>query len=351
METAFISKLKPPLDALAKRMEVYLPHPVGKHFVFNRYDPSAEATVELNSIRTCTPVKEFLFPVREIAATFPGPVGPEETRPFAVFGLKECDLRSIAILDKVFAEDEFKDPLYLARRQKMFIISSDCTELGETCFCGLFEGKGYSEKGFDLNASKIKDGFIIEVGSRKGREFVEQNAALFADVPNSLLSERDRNRSNLKQLLQKRNSDFDMSETLKEIVEKAADSELFDEEAKNCIECQACTRVCPTCHCFYLYDAKQKDYFAKMKIWDSCIRFSYAAVAGGANPNKVLGDRMRHRLMHKFVYFLERYGVNMCVGCGRCVDADAGGIDLRQILKQLSEESQGKGKEKTQVAK
>jgi hypothetical protein len=81
-----------------------------------------------------------------------------------------------------------------------------------------------------------------------------------------------------------------------------------------------------------------------MKIWDSCMRFTYAAVAGGANPNKVLGDRMRHRLMHKFVHFVQRYGVNMCVGCGRCVDADAGGMDLREILKILSVEAKGKAK-------
>jgi hypothetical protein len=68
------------------------------------------------------------------------------------------------------------------------------------------------------------------------------------------------------------------------------------------------------------------------------MRFGYAMVAGGANPNKVLGERIKHRLMHKFVYFLERYGVNMCVGCGRCIDADASGIDLRRVLKKLCEE-------------
>ena len=121
-------------------------------------------------------------------------------------------------------------------------------------------------------------------------------------------------------------------------MENSEESDVYDDEVKTCIECQACTRICPTCHCFYLYDIKQKDYFAKMKMWDSCMRTAYATVAGGANPNKILGDRMKHRLMHKFVYFLDRYGINMCIGCGRCVDADAGGIDLREILKRLSKE-------------
>jgi ferredoxin len=142
---------------------------------------------------------------------------------------------------------------------------------------------------------------------------------------------------------------FDLS--VRDVVENSEQSAVYDTEAGGCIECQACTRVCPTCHCFYLYDDKQKDYFTKMKIWDSCMRFGYAAVAGGANPNKVLGERMKHRLMHKFVNFLDRYGVNMCVGCGRCVDADAGGMDLREILKKLSEETKDKDKKRTKVTK
>jgi hypothetical protein len=88
-----------------------------------------------------------------------------------------------------------------------------------------------------------------------------------------------------------------------------------------------------------------------MKMWDSCMRMAYAAVAGGANPRKVLGDRIRHRLMHKFVYFLDRYGISMCVGCGRCIDSDAGGMDLRQILKRLSEEYSRKDRGKAKVVK
>ena len=73
-------------------------------------------------------------------------------------------------------------------------------------------------------------------------------------------------------------------------------------------------------------------------MWDSCMRVGYAEVAGGANPRKALGDRLRHRMMHKFAYFLDRYGIDMCVGCGRCVDAEAGEVDIRQLLKKLSDE-------------
>jgi len=75
MEIVFISKLKPFLDAVAEQMELYVPKKAGDYYVFRRYEVSDEA-VEFNNIRTCTPVKEFLFPLREVAAVFPEPVEP-----------------------------------------------------------------------------------------------------------------------------------------------------------------------------------------------------------------------------------------------------------------------------------
>ena len=75
MKTVFISELKPFLDAVAKQMELYVPKKAGQHYVYSRYDTASETPVEFNNIRTCTPVKEFLFPLCEVAAVFPEPVG------------------------------------------------------------------------------------------------------------------------------------------------------------------------------------------------------------------------------------------------------------------------------------
>jgi len=351
MGTVFIRKLKPFLDGVAGEMALYIPKKIEQHYVYSRYDPSAEIAVEFNNIRTCTTVKDFLFPVCELAAVFPEPVEPEEIEPFSVFGLKDCDLRSIEILDKVFLEEEFEDPFYAARREKMFIISSDCFEPGESCFCNLVGGQPFAQKGFDLNVSKVKAGFIVEAGSQKGGDFIEKHSELFTDVSKDLLAERDENRTRTQKRLEQTGAEYEFDMPIKEIMESSQDSEVFDTEAKSCVECQACTRVCPTCHCFYLYDTKQKDYFGKMKMWDSCMRQAYAEVAGGANPHKILGDRIKHRLMHKFVYFLDRYGTDMCVGCGRCVDTCAGGIDMRAVLKKLNEELKAKDKKQAEAAK
>jgi len=338
METVFTAKLKPFLDALAGQMDLYVPKKTGAHYVFSRYDPGGAGGAEFNNVRVCTPAKEFLFPLRELAAVFPEPLEPKEVGEFAVFGLKDCDLRSIEILDKVFIEDEFEDPFYTARRDKMFVISSDCFRPAESCFCNTVGGESFARSGFDLNVSQIDAGFIVEAGSVKGEDFIEQHAELFTELPSDALAQRELIRAETQKQLEQINAELKLDVPIREIVENSQESDVFDAEAENCIECQACTRVCPTCHCFYLYDTKQKDYFGKMKMWDSCMRLAYAGVAGGENPRKVLGERIKHRLMHKFSYFLDRYGVDMCVGCGRCVDADAGGMDVRVILKRLRQE-------------
>ena len=346
MKTVFIGKLTPLLNAVAGEGDLYVPRVSGPHFSFVKYDNHAQVPFEFNNIRVCTPVKEFLFPLRELAAVIPEPlVEPEKVRPFAVFGLKACDLRSIEILDKVFMEEAFEDIFYLARRASMFTILADCVNPAGSCFCCILGGRPYAEGGFDLNVSQVKDGFLIDVGSQKGKDFITAHAQLFASVPDSLLAERESNRAETLKQLERNNTAFALPTSPKTIVEEGHDSGVFDEQAGTCVECQACTRVCPTCHCFYLYDTRKKDYFSKMKMWDSCMRMAYAEVAGGVNPRRVLGDRIRHRLMHKFAYFLDRYGIEMCVGCGRCVDAEAGEVDIRVILKRLSEEPRNNSKQ------
>lgn len=351
MQTVFLTDLKPLLDLVAEQMDLYIPKKTGTHYVYNRYDPTATTAVEVNNIRACTPVKEFLFPLRELAAVFPEPLEPEEIEPFAVFGLKNCDLSSIDILDKVFREKEFEDPFYVKRREKMFIISSDCSDPADSCFCNVLNGRPYAQGGFDLNVSKVKGGFVVEAGSSKGEDFINAHSGLFKPAGDEVLAERDSVRAETLKQLEQNNEDLKFDVPVNEIVENGHDSPVFDEEATTCVECQACTRVCPTCHCFYLYDTAKEDYFSKMKMWDSCMRVAYAEVAGGANPRKVLGERLRHRFMHKFSYFLERYGVDMCVGCGRCVDAEAGDVDIRHVLKKLNEELKGQGKNKARVGK
>lgn len=337
MKTVFLDYIEPFLDAVSQQMDLYVAEADTGSTRFVKHSLEHPATLALHPIRADMSPKEFVFPLREIAAVFPQPADPEAIQPYAVFGLKPCDLRALDILDRVFTEVAFEDPLYVARRQQMLVLSSDCTDPAASCFCNVMHGAPFAEEGYDLNFSVVKQGILVEIGSERGQALIANLSRLIHEVPHDALAQREAQRQAVRTHLEDQNRHLQFDGHLAERMEHAQDDPVFNEQAQTCVECQACTRVCPTCHCFYLYDRKQQDYFSKLKMWDSCMRFSYARVAGGGNPRISLGDRLRHRLLHKFAYFTQRYDVDMCVGCGRCVDAEAGAVDIRVVLQRINE--------------
>jgi len=62
-------------------------------------------------------------------------------------------------------------------------------------------------------------------------------------------------------------------------------------------------------------------------------------MAGGTNmkltPRAELSNRLANRILHKFTYSPEQYGLLGCVGCGRCIDACLGAIDIREVVGKL----------------
>ncbi len=102
------------------------------------------------------------------------------------------------------------------------------------------------------------------------------------------------------------------------------------------MECGLCTHICPSCHCYLLYDEKGKaSSFERSRMWDTCQYRGFARVAGGANPRVSRAQRLRHRYLHKLDYFKDISGLYMCTGCGRCVEGCLGKIDMREVLKKL----------------
>ena len=74
------------------------------------------------------------------------------------------------------------------------------------------------------------------------------------------------------------------------MVERNYESKIWEEEAKRCVECGACTMICPTCHCFVLSDQKEGDQFIRCRQWDSCMFRDFARVAGGRQSPVAIGD-------------------------------------------------------------
>ncbi|MCK5557195.1 MAG: 4Fe-4S dicluster domain-containing protein, partial [Candidatus Hydrogenedentes bacterium] len=105
---------------------------------------------------------------------------------------------------------------------------------------------------------------------------------------------------------------------------------------------------CPTCHCFLLYDQKGQENFERLKVWDACVYAGYSRMAGGGTPRPFLVERFRHRYVHKFDQIVERHGIEGCSGCGRCIEACPGNIDMRKVFKAL--DSMGSAQKATEAA-
>ncbi len=92
----------------------------------------------------------------------------------------------------------------------------------------------------------------------------------------------------------KKENNIPHQDSFKNIIERGYESNIWADEASKCVECGACNTICPTCHCFLLYDQKSENQMARLRIWDSCMIKDYAQVAGGANPRPELWMRLRN---------------------------------------------------------
>jgi len=315
---------------------------------FEIIDEENVQRLNLRCVRVATSIKAFLMPAKEKVAVYPnGEEAPWENiegLPAAVVGVRACDLSAVAYLDKIFLEGDFIDPFYKARREKTIIISVDCVAASDKCFCTLIGEKPYATEGFDLNLTPTDDGYIVEAGSEMGERILADFDDLLQDAGDEHLKQRDTIRQNMLSTVREQNREFETGEALEEIVRKATAKDKWISVSVPCVECGACTNVCPTCYCFMLYDRlvdEERALSERLKIWDSCLLRDYSRMAGvgGAKPNPrpELRNRFENRFQHKFVHTYDTYKRLACVGCGRCIEACLGGIDIRAVLRELSQ--------------
>jgi len=322
------------LGRLSADRRVVVPYVKGDKLYFDDFDPKREDLVELGAVRQSQPLKTFLSHPREKVLN-----GAErEARPLVIAGVKACDLSSLRLQDYVFLEGEAVDPFYAENREKTLIIGCDCTYAKETCFCLAMDGAPYPRATFDLNLSAIDNYFLVEIGSDKGSSIIEA-FRMFFKAPSYhsagiRQANRDRVSKQVKEFIDKRGTPDAVR--IKGTVRKNYDNTaLWQDATSTCVECGACNLVCPTCHCFLLYDEKDQRGSRRFKVWDACLYNTFAKVAGGHNPRRHLYERMRNRFDKKFAFFPEVLDYTACTGCGRCIEACAGDIDIREVLKGL----------------
>jgi sulfhydrogenase subunit beta (sulfur reductase) len=291
--------------------------------------------INLFGFRTVEPFKSLFFKMTELVSKYFGADAMPMERPLTLIGMRGCDFESLEVLDRVFGEGDFNDPFYAKNRSSVLLIGADCTDCGATCFCTSVMGKPYPTKLFDLNFTPVKEGFVVELGSEKGQKVIDDNPGIFFEAYSAHLDAKEKTRNRTLSHLDDKNRKFHLHFKLSATHKASLTSDIWKTLTKDCVECSACNFICPTCSCFLLLEqAKEKDN-ERFKVWDACLKASYAKVAGGANPRGRLYERLQNRYHCKFDYSFDRLNRYTCVGCGRCIDGCAGNIDMRNIFVEL----------------
>jgi ferredoxin len=304
-----------------------------------------EVAAGLRSPRPHGSFKAALLPPREAVARYGAPDAADPLadvarQSVALVGLRGSECRALQYLDKVMLGEPEPDPFYRARRATATIFTVDCVDPCESCFCNMLGEKAYAEEGFDVNLSPVNGGYIATAGSDAGATLLDSNDGRLGTVTDEHRAERTDARERTARRLEEQNARFGSAtpEDLAALMPESMRDLFWLDELANCVQCGACTAVCPTCYCFLLHDREAKPrQFERVRLADSCQFTGYAVMAGppgvpGPDPRPLHMDKFRRRFAHKFWHDVIANGVLGCVGCGRCRDSCPGAIDLRRVI-------------------
>ena len=329
-------------EAVIAKNETYAP--VEK---FGKYDFK-----RVTSLSACDPdspiaktmsAKPLFFPrsakIMKYTATSAGTdVMETDEDPLAVkrviLGMKHCDARSLQVLDKVYNWD-YIDTDYQKRRQNTVVISTRCDKAEIHCFCTSLDYDVENLDAMDVLIVNGTDGKIyITSRTDKGVGFLSEEVTRHMSPVT-----KDSANPELKKQYTAFESSFRLKMNYAEVNGKLAkifDTPEFENVSGNCVSCNTCAFVCPTCHCFKISDEKVRDTGVRYKSYDSCNNGYFTLMAGGHNPRPAKYRRWRQRAMHKFVYYKERFGENLCVGCGKCTTSCPVNISIFEVVSQVA---------------
>jgi sulfhydrogenase subunit beta (sulfur reductase) len=266
----------------------------------------------------------------------------EDAGPYALLGVRSCDLAAVGIQDTVLLGRGFQDDRYAARRADSFIVAVTCSNPGGTCFCvSMGTGPRPSPGGgaaYDLGLTEVLDEaghrFVVEPVSDRGAEVL---GALRAPAA----AEIDREAADLvaERAASRMGRTLDTA-GLKELLYASADSPVWDDVATRCLACSNCTLVCPTCFCTTVTDVTDLtgSEARRERVWDSCFTSDFSYIHGGVVRDSTR-SRYRQWMTHKLASWIDQFGTSGCVGCGRCITWCPAAIDITAEAAALREEA------------
>ena len=279
-----------------------------------------------------TSPKQLFLPRAEVVYEFDGQnfvndAIPDQKR--VIFGIRPCDCRALTALDRVFDTEQVKDPFYVTRRQNTVLVAMACNDPLSSCFCTAVGGDPFGEEGADVLLVDIGDSLLAKSVTDKGKEFLAIYDKFFSsDAGGNWDKQAKKARDKIK-------AEFNF-EDIKSDLKDRFENSIWETISQGCIGCGTCSYLCPSCYCFDLVDEKDSTGMKKVRTWDCCMFSLFTRHASGHNPRSVGSARLRQRIMHKFSYYPECYGVNSCLGCGRCIRSCPVNLDIRQLIEKVT---------------
>jgi sulfhydrogenase subunit beta (sulfur reductase) len=256
---------------------------------------------------------------------------------YAFIGVRPCDLRAIAIQDRVLAQPGSG---YARRRAGVFIVAVNCTEPGETCFCASMGTGPGTDAGFDLALTELVDArghrFVVEAGSARGADILGRVRSEGADEATVRGA-----RSAVEAAADHMGREMQAG-GLRELMADSHQAARWDDVAARCLTCGNCTMACPTCFCTSVEDTTDLtgEHAERWEHWASCFDLDFSYLHGGSVRSSPR-SRYRQWLTHKLGTWHDQFGSSGCVGCGRCIVWCPVGIDLTEEVKALRTEREG----------
>ncbi|MFI1200817.1 4Fe-4S dicluster domain-containing protein [Streptomyces sp. NPDC020883] len=267
-------------------------------------------------------------------------VTEDDTPPpsYAFLGVRPCDLRAIAVQDRVLAGGPHGDSRYRARRDRAFLVAVECTEPGATCFCtSMGTGPGV-DGGYDLALTEVVDDggghrFWARAGSDEGASVLAELPHLPADP--ALATVAREQVAAAADRMGRTMPEVDLQTLMRETLH----ADRWNDVAARCLTCGNCTMACPTCFCTSAEDVTDLtgDHAERWRRWESCFDLEFSHLPGG--PVRASGrSRYRQWATHKLGTWYDQFGSSGCVGCGRCIVWCPVGIDITEEAHALNAE-------------
>ena len=327
------------LKSLGESYKVFGPMAEGREIKFG----PIEGGILLDFQNSRMSPKDFFFPQSERMFEFIADTSSEdanilksclaEQEPRLVFGIRPCDAKAFAVLDKIFTNDQYTDVYWTTKREAVVLVGLGCNSPCPTCFCTSVGCGPFHEEGLDVLVYDLGENLLLKSLTEKGGQILEKAEGL---------EEADEEALETAAGLKDRAESAITSVVETDKIEEREVMELFEAPhwemvQERCLNCGVCTFVCPTCHCFDIQDEVAGQVGDRVRNWDTCMSWLFTAHGTGHNPRPDKTSRVRQRFMHKFKYIpIKRDGDIGCVGCGRCIVSCPVNIDVRDVVRDMN---------------